>query len=89
MQAWAIARGCSYKLTKNTTTRITTVCEETCGFKVHAPRYRDTPSFQIKTFRLEHTCPKRNLGHVVNSKYIAAWFLEDIRDDPNWDVGTI
>lgn len=87
--AWAIERGYSYKLTKNTKSRIIVVCEDSCGFKIHASRYKDTFSFQIKTFMAEHSCLRKTLGHMVNCKYIATRYLEDIRDAPNWDASTM
>lgn len=37
----------------------------------------------------EHSCQRKALGHMVNSKYIASRYLEVIKDDPSWDASAM
>lgn len=41
------------------------------------------------TEALLHFRSRKNLGHMVSTKYLATRYLEDIRDDPDWNASTM
>ncbi|KAF2302688.1 hypothetical protein GH714_000901 [Hevea brasiliensis] len=86
LREWALRIGYSYVLVKNNGFKITAVCKNKCGFRVHASKLRDCDTLQIKTFKPVHNCPREAYNHIVSSKYLAFKYLEEFRENPNWDV---
>ena len=43
-------------------------------------------TFQIKAFQPQHTCPRDPSSKLVDSTYLANEYLDDLRDNPKWDV---
>ena len=58
LQEWAIKRGSSYTLNKNNLERVSAICKDRYEFKIHASRLKDNNTFQIKTFKPVHSCPR-------------------------------
>ena len=54
LREWAIKRGYTYVFNKNCTTRVSAICENKCGCRIHASKLRDCSTFQIKTFKPNH-----------------------------------
>lgn len=71
---------------KNNKLIITAICKKKCDFRIHASKLRDCDTFQIKTFKAEHHCPRVFYNHIVSSNYLAAKYLKDFGENPNWDV---
>ena len=86
LREWAIKRGYTYLFNKNCTTRVSAICENKCGFRIHASELRDCSTFQIKTFKPDHSCPRDFRNKWVGSEYLAEKYMEDFRENPNWDV---
>ena len=86
MQEWAIKRGYSYILNKNNKQRVSAICKDKCGFRIHASRLRDCNTFQIKTFKPVHSCPREWNNNIITSKFLAQKYKEDLRDNLDWDV---
>ena len=86
LQEWAIKRGYSYTLNKNNLERVSAICKDRCGFRIHASRLRDKNTFQIKTFKPVHSCPRVWNNNRISSKFLAEKYKEDLRDNPEWDV---
>ncbi|WCJ29266.1 hypothetical protein M5689_010911 [Euphorbia peplus] len=75
LKEWAIRQGFDYVLVKNTTKTMTALCKLKCGFKMHASIMRKTKTFQIKTFKPNHECPRDNINRLVDSGYIANKYM--------------
>ncbi|XP_065871778.1 uncharacterized protein [Euphorbia lathyris] len=86
LKEWAVKQGFDYKLSRNTKTTVTAICKQKCGFKVHASSMRRTRTFQIKTFKPKHECPRDNVNRLVGSAYIAEKYMSDLRENKDWSV---
>ncbi|KAF2318321.1 hypothetical protein GH714_005129 [Hevea brasiliensis] len=86
LREWAIRKGDAYVMVKNNRFKITAVCKNKCGYRVHGNKLRDCDTLQIKTFKSVHNYPREAYNHIVSSKYLAFKCLEKFRENPNWDV---
>ncbi|CAH9071397.1 unnamed protein product [Cuscuta epithymum] len=91
LKDWAIKAGFDFTYQKNTRANISVVCKnkETCSFRVHGSQLRDAPYFEIKTFRPKHDCPFTNRNCLISSTYLSEKYLDELRDNPDWDVNAM
>ena len=86
LKEWAISRGYTFELNKNTATRITTLCKKRCGFRIYASRLDDNLTFQIKTFQLEQKCLRDFYNPLISSEYLSEKFISELKENPKWEV---
>ena len=49
-------------------------------------KLREEETFQIKTYRPEHTCGHQHENNKVTALYLAEKYLKDWRENPGWDL---
>ena len=86
LKEWAIKRGYEYTFLKNSSKRIIVIYKEKCRFRIHASKMQMSTTFQIKAFQPQHTYPRDSSSKLVDSTYLANKYLDDLRDNPKWDV---
>ena len=85
LQQYIIENGIDYKYIKNEPARITMVCKNECGWRIHASKSSDGQSYQIKTWNhKDHNCGWVRDNKKVNSTWLIEQYLDDIRDQPEW-----
>ena len=60
--------------------------DKRCYFKVHAKKLKDEETFQIRSYIPEHTCGHQHINNKVTALYLAEKYVEDWRENPNWDL---
>ena len=60
--------------------------DKKCHFKVHAKKLKDEETFQIRSYIPEHTCGHQHINNKVTALYLAEKYIEDWRENPNWDL---
>jgi alpha-galactosidase len=87
----AIIRYCLHerkvvRFIKNDPKRIRAICDwQHCPWVCLCSRYSRTTSWQIATFRDEHTCPPRRDNKHVTARRIAAKYEKFIMANPGWN----
>ena len=81
--------GYDIKYTRNENARITAICKNDCGWRIHASLVQGEKTFQIKTINPVHKCGRSYDNHLVTSRYLSMKYLEKIRDDPEWKVNAM
>ncbi|CAH9064214.1 unnamed protein product [Cuscuta epithymum] len=91
LKEWAVKGAFDYTYVNNRRSNITVVCKnkETCSFRIHASKMSDPGYFQIKTFKPKHECSFSNRNSLVTSTYLSEKYLDELRENPNWDVGAM
>ncbi|XP_058228013.1 uncharacterized protein LOC131336247 [Rhododendron vialii] len=84
-----IREGCEYTYLKNESTRVTIICKEKCGFRLHASPMLGEKSFQIKNIRADHCCTRKYINKYATSKWIAGKYMEVLTDEPDKNVKTL
>ncbi|XP_059670965.1 uncharacterized protein LOC132316509 [Cornus florida] len=85
----AIKRKYDIRFVKNEGNRVTATCSKNCGWRIHASFYSEDGSFQIKTFNSKHTCSYNKLNSQASASYLAAKYMDTIRDEPTWKPSAI
>jgi len=70
----------------NDRVRVTAVCKENCGWRIHASLTSNKGSFQIKTFHSTHECGSNYYNNKVDMNFIANRYKANFRDDPTWTI---
>ncbi|KAF7153228.1 hypothetical protein RHSIM_Rhsim01G0142000 [Rhododendron simsii] len=85
-----IQNGTEFTFVKNDGDRVTAVCSNGCGWRVHASYFQDTKSFQIKSL-VNHpcSCPRQYRLRHANSAWLARTYMDRLIDDPNWKVSAL
>lgn len=78
----SIRDGFELTFIKNEKKRITAECKEKCGWRFHASVVMGGPTFQIKTLKGRHTCPRAHKNWRANYKYLAGKIERLIRENP-------
>lgn len=86
----SIRNGTDFKFKKNDGDRVTAVCKNECGWKVHASFFQDTKAFQIKSL-YGHPCQCPRSYHLkhANSRWIANKYMDSLSDDPSWKLSAM
>lgn len=79
----AIQNGTEFTFLKNEGHRVTPICKNKCGWRIHASYFQDTNSFQIKSLKC-HPCqfPRQYRIRHANSAWLSRTYLDRLRDDP-------
>ncbi|KAI8531764.1 hypothetical protein RHMOL_Rhmol11G0161000 [Rhododendron molle] len=85
-----IQNGTEFTFVKNDGDRVTAVCSNGCGWRVHASYFQNTKSFQIKSL-VNHpcSCPRQYRLRHANSVWLARTYMDRLIDDPNWKVSAL
>ncbi|KAI8566916.1 hypothetical protein RHMOL_Rhmol02G0079600 [Rhododendron molle] len=85
-----IQNGTEFTFVKNDGDRVTAVCSNGCGWRVHASYFQNTKSFQIKSL-VNHpcNCPRQYRLRHANSAWLARTYMDRLIDDPNWKVSAL
>ena len=54
----AIHNWYDFKFVKNEGTKVTVVYKQECGWRIHASPFQMTSTFQIKSMKDAHSCPR-------------------------------
>ncbi|XP_058180113.1 uncharacterized protein LOC131298654 [Rhododendron vialii] len=88
LKEFHIREGCEYTYLKNESSRVTVICQEKCGFRLHASPVHGEKSFQIKRLSANHCCTRKYIKYAT-SKWIAKKYMEGLTDEPNKKVKTL
>ncbi|XP_059639116.1 uncharacterized protein LOC132281431 [Cornus florida] len=80
----AIKRKYEIRFVKNEGNRVIATCSKNCGWRIHASFNSEDGSFQIKAFNLKHTCSYNKLNSQASASFLAAEYMDTIRDEPTW-----
>lgn len=89
LKEFHIREGCQYTYLKNEATRVTVICKEECGFRLHASPMHGEKSFQIKKIRADHSCTRKYINKYATSKWIAGKYMDVLTDEPDKNVKTL
>ncbi|XP_028087465.1 uncharacterized protein LOC114288176 [Camellia sinensis] len=56
LKEWQVQQGYDLKWVRNENKRITAVCKQECGFRIHASPMQNESTFQIKSLKPLHSC---------------------------------
>ncbi|XP_074282837.1 uncharacterized protein LOC141607385 [Silene latifolia] len=70
--------------------KIRCVCQQfLCPFTLYATTTTTTKEYmEIRTLNLTHTCSFKGVNSKVSSEYLAEKYLEDWRENPNWELSS-
>ncbi|CAM8926726.1 unnamed protein product [Rhodiola kirilowii] len=92
LKEFSIWKGFDFDYINNKKDRISAQCTtETCPWRIHASQQVDKNGdicFQIKSMCPHDalTCVRDCTGSRLSSEYLAEYYLEAFRDNPNWDI---
>ncbi|KAL9684882.1 hypothetical protein QQ045_022324 [Rhodiola kirilowii] len=92
LKEFSIWKGFDFDYINNKKDRISAQCTtETCPWRIHASQQVDKNGdicFQIKSMCPHDalTCVRDCTGSRLSSEYLAEYYLEAFRDNPNWDM---
>ncbi|KAJ1416598.1 Transposase, MuDR, plant [Sesbania bispinosa] len=86
---WTIKRGYDIKYIHNDKSRVTAICKDGCGWRIHASQTQNNLCFQIKSFNPIHQCGRHYENKRVTTKWVANKYLENFRDSPNWEATSL
>ncbi|KAI8554265.1 hypothetical protein RHMOL_Rhmol05G0084700 [Rhododendron molle] len=89
LKEFHIREGCEYTYLKNEATRVTVICKEKCGFRLHASLMHGEKSFQIKKINADHCCTTKYMNKYATAKWIADKYIDNLIDEPNKKVKTL
>lgn len=85
-----ILNGTDFEFKKNDGDRVTAICKNKCGWRIHASNFQGTAAFQIKSLKCHPCqCPRQYRLRHANSAWIARTYMDRLTDDPNWKVSAI
>ncbi|CAA2939496.1 Hypothetical predicted protein [Olea europaea subsp. europaea] len=65
------------------------VCKEGCPWKLWASKIQCREMVQIKMYDPRHTCFKARANKYVTYKWLADYYLDNFKSDPNWKTKNI
>jgi len=86
LKLYAIQNRFDFVYKHNDRVRVTAVCKENCGWRIHASLTSNKGSFQIKTFHSTHECGSNYYNNKVDMNFIANRYKANFRDDPTWTI---
>ncbi|KAJ1421768.1 Transposase, MuDR, plant [Sesbania bispinosa] len=89
LMEWTFKRGYDIKYNHNDKSRVTAICKDSCGWRIHASPTQDNSCFQIKSFNPIHQCGRHYENKRVTAKWVAGKYLENFRDSPNWEATSL
>ncbi|XP_059627022.1 uncharacterized protein LOC132269799 [Cornus florida] len=83
LRDYVIKEKLDIKLTRNDGDRVTAVCKQGCGWRIHASKPSNEQCLRIKTFTIEHnSCLWTHSSKQAISSYLANKYLEQVRLNP-------
>ncbi|XP_059658764.1 uncharacterized protein LOC132305075 [Cornus florida] len=83
LRDYVIKEKLDIKLTRNDGDRVTAVCKQGCGWRIHASKPSNEQCLRIKTFTIEHNnCLWTHSSKQATSSYLANKYLEQVRLNP-------
>lgn len=87
LKVYAIKKGFKLKRIKNEKVRVTYKCAwKNYKWRIHPSPTWDKLSFQIKTLKTEHICPRIIDNYEATSDWIAAHFLHLFKENPELSI---
>ena len=77
---------CSCVKKKTKFVKCTCCSENKCNFKVCPVKIRDEETFQIRSLNVVHNYGHKHQNNKVTTLYFAEKYLDDWRENPNWDL---
>ncbi|KAJ8421507.1 hypothetical protein Cgig2_013185 [Carnegiea gigantea] len=90
MKDYCVQHGVSLRKIKNTRSRYTQRCiNNDYPFKIHAVVLVDKCTWMIRSLNEGHKCPNTQFNKHASSKCVATKLLDEFKDNPNMDKGTM
>ena len=89
LREFHIKEGCGFKFIKNASSKVTVVCKDGCGFRLHASPLHDTRSFRIKSLKGPHSWGRKYYNSIATSSWITNKYVEKLNDTPEWKVKSV
>ncbi|XP_059639294.1 uncharacterized protein LOC132281616 [Cornus florida] len=80
----AIKNKYDIKFVKNDGKRVTCICRNECGWRIHASKRKSNSAIVISTFNDEHNCSEVQTSRLATSSYLAKKYVHRFRRDPEW-----
>ncbi|XP_059639497.1 uncharacterized protein LOC132281851 [Cornus florida] len=80
----AIKNKYDIKFVKNDGKRVTCICRNECGRRIHASKRKLNGAIVISTFNDEHTCSEVQTSRLATSSHLAKKYVHKFRRDPEW-----
>ncbi|XP_062176167.1 uncharacterized protein LOC133881254 [Alnus glutinosa] len=82
-----ILKGKDLVYQKNSKSKVIAVYgEKNCKYRVYGRQLKGEATFMLISLRPKHTCARKYKNHLIISKWIAEWCLDNFRDQPNMPV---
>ncbi|KAG8374489.1 hypothetical protein BUALT_Bualt10G0000200 [Buddleja alternifolia] len=83
LKDWVVRRGWDLKFLKSERDKVTAICKNGCGWRIHASPVMKTSTYQIKSIKGKHICNHRTDNMQADYKYIGKRIQHFIKDNPN------
>ena len=68
------------KFPRNETKKVIVRCKDKkCKYRVYRRKLKDESTFLLVLQYRRHTCTRRYKNHMINSTWIAEWYMESFR----------
>jgi hypothetical protein len=90
VRQYNILRGKDLKFKKNERKMIVVVCkDERCRYWVYERQLKDEMTFLLVSLRPKHSCNSTYQNHLITSSWIADWYIESFREQPNMPIDVL
>ncbi|XP_028103349.1 uncharacterized protein LOC114302516 [Camellia sinensis] len=86
LKEWQVHQRYDLKWVRNENKRITAMCKQECGFRIHASLMQNESTFQVKSLQPVHSCGRTYDNHLVTLRYLSQKYLERLKNSPNIDI---
>ncbi|KAH7855664.1 hypothetical protein Vadar_027433 [Vaccinium darrowii] len=89
LKEYHIREGYEYEYVKNESTRVTVICKDKCGFRLHASPMHGEKLFQIKKINAQHCCIRKYTNRLATHRWIANKYKDKFAAEPDKKVKTL